>query len=162
MADPNLTIARVREILDYNPDTGVFTYLKANGRKKAGDTGTLLPIGYVQVTLDGVKMHGHRLAFFYMNGEWPARNVDHINGVRSDNRRSNLRDVSQAANTENQRKARVDNKSGFLDVCPNGKRWMALIRIKGKQTYLGTFDTPEEAHSAYVAGKRKLHGGCTI
>ncbi len=83
-------------------------------------------------------------------------------GNRSNNRLSNLRDVSQAMNIQNERKPRSNNKSGFLGVKANRGLWKAEISIDGKTKFLGRFKTPEEAHQVYVEAKRKLHPGCTL
>ena len=99
-----------------------------------------------------------------MYGTWPENQIDHINGVRHDNRIDNLRDVLQSTNAQNQRKPSATNKCGFLGVnfhkCSN--RWIAQIHVQGKKKHLGLFDTPKEAHEAYVTAKRELHEGCTI
>lgn len=112
---------------------------------------------------NGVPKLAHRLAWLYVYGEWPQHGLDHINGVRLDNRISNLRDVPQTINLENQRKAKGLTKSGFLGVeRTRGGKWAARIVANGKRYGLGVFATPEAAHSAYVTAKRKLHEGCTI
>jgi len=95
-------------------------------------------------------------------GELPPKYIDHINGVRDDNRITNLRAVTAAGNAENRRRAQKNTASGFLGVARNGNNWQAYIRVNKKPTYLGTFKTPEEAHQAYLAAKRKLHATCTL
>lgn len=107
----------------------------------------------------------HRLVWLHLYGEWPEHGIDHINGRRSDNTAANLRSVPQSENVQNQRKARRDNKStGLLGVSrPSGRsKYRAQIMAQGRNRYLGYFDTPEEAHAAYLAAKRQLHPGCTI
>jgi hypothetical protein len=92
-----------------------------------------------------------------MTGEWPTHQVDHKNSVRNDNRWENLRLATNAQNQQNLRKARADNSSGFLGVFPNKNRWSAQIAINGKSKCLGTFDTPELAHAAYLKAKASIH-----
>jgi len=98
----------------------------------------------------------------YVNGVWPNNVVDHKNGDRSDNRWCNLRDCTQSVNIQNLKGPRRDNRSGYLGVSPNGKRWNAMIRVNKKRHYLGTFDTPSEAYEAYITAKRRMHEGCLI
>lgn len=106
----------------------------------------------------------HRLAWFYVHGEWPKGHVDHINGNRDDNSAGNLRDVSPTVNAQNLRKARSDNKSGLLGVCwvERVKRWKAQINVHGAHLTIGFYESKEEAHQAYVQAKRQHHAGCTI
>jgi hypothetical protein len=92
----------------------------------------------------------------------PPRPIDHINGDPSDNRISNLRDVSRTENQENQRRAQRHNKVGLLGVSPNGKGFISRIKVAGRKVNLGTFPTPEIAHAVYVKAKRYLHAGCTL
>ena len=159
-----LTADRLREVLHYAPDTGVFTWLvKTSTRIKVGDVaGSASARGYVWVRVDGVLLLAHRLAFLWMTGEWPPQFVDHINGVRDDNRWSNLRPATRAENNQNQRRARSDNKLGLLGVCRYRNRFRATIAVDGQRIHIGTFDAPEQAHAAYLKTKRELHGGCTI
>jgi len=169
MAKADLTVARLRELVSYDARTGHLTALAdsicGKGRiiRAAGETlGRLNGDGYSLVTILGHEYRAHRIVWLYVNGSWPDGQIDHINGIRVDNRIANLRLADQTLNSENLRLARSDNRSGFLGVFPNKKRWSAQIGVDGKQIHLGTFDTPELAHQAYVAAKRKLHVGCTI
>ncbi len=159
----NLSAEFVRASLHYDPETGVFTRRLAAGNKPAGSvSGTRLTRGYLGLGIGGFKVNAHRLAFLYMTGEWPKGVVDHINGITSDNRWCNLRDVSLSQNSENQRRAKARSASGYLGVSLLKGRPRAAIRVNKKLIHLGTFDTPEAAHQAYVEAKRKLHAGCTI
>lgn len=161
------TIERVREVFAYDAETGLFTRKVATSRStKVGEcAGTIALHGYVQIRIDGHLDLAHRLAWFYVHGEWPKGQIDHINGVRNDNRIANLRDVSRSMNLQNQRKATATNKTtGMLGAHlhkPSGL-FVASIRAEGQHKHLGYFKTPEAAHIAYVAAKRELHEGCTI
>lgn len=100
----------------------------------------------------------HRLAWLYVHGRWPDGLIDHKNGDRADNRFDNLRDVAHRVNMQNLRKAFVSSKTGLLGASPlKDGRFGAFIKRDGKSKNLGTFDTPELAHAAYVAAKRVIH-----
>jgi len=160
-----ITSARLRELLSYNPQTGVFTWrVNRGGTAMAGAMAGnhMVGDGRLQIYVDGKNYTGARLAWFYAHDQWPTGDVDHINGDPSDDRLANLRDVPRRVNQENRRRARSDSYIGLLGVSPNRNRWRATIRSKGQWTHLGTFDTPAEAHAAYVAAKRVIHEGCTI
>jgi hypothetical protein len=165
MSAPRTTHAEIRAALDYNPLTGIFSW-KARPRIKAGKiAGNVSSCGYLRIGIGGRPsciVQAHRLAWFWMTGEWPRGDIDHINGVRTDNRWANLRDVPRHINLQNQRRARCNSKAGLLGVAMCRDRFQAKIQIDGKRTYLGTFNTAIEAHQAYVAVKRRLHSGCTI
>jgi hypothetical protein len=159
-----LTAERLREALTYDSVTGVFTWIKPpSWRVKIGDVaGSLASIGYVYIKLDNYKYLAHRLAWFYVHGIWPVDQIDHINGDRANNKIINLRSVSRSVNLQNQRQARSHNSTGFLGVSPHRKKFAARIGVDGKYTYLGSFNTPELAHAAYVDAKRALHPGNTL
>jgi hypothetical protein len=159
-----LEAARLREVIDYEPETGVLRWRvdRAN-RVRAGDlAGSAHVRGYWRIGIDGRDYLAHRLAWFHFHGTWPADRIDHVNGDRADNRIANLRSVSNSINQQNQRAARANNSVGLLGVSPNGKKWSAEIKLNGRRTCLGTFPTPELAHAAYVSAKRAMHLGCTI
>ena len=169
MADEILA-ARVRELFHYDPATGVFTRkVRLAQRHQAGDRGDFLVtggglIGYRRVSFDSNRYLAHRVAWLYVNGCWPSKDIDHINGDRGDNRIANLRDVPNSTNRENMRAPRSDNASGYLGVHfhKQAKKWRARIQVKSRGINLGLFDTPEQAHEAYLQAKRKLHSGCTL
>ena len=159
MAANNLTAERLRAVLDYDRDSGVFTWrLRISRKIRVGSiAGNIMRNGYVQLMIDGRNYMAHRLAWLYVYGCWPQKVIDHIDGNPTNNRISNLRDVTQRENTENQRHPRSNNAVGLLGVCRNKHRWRATIQSCGRWRHLGTFDTPEEAHSAYLAAKAVLH-----
>lgn len=167
MRAPELTLERVREVVHYNPDTGIFYWKQStSNRKKVGDIAGCVCRGRVTVCIDYKQLIAARLAWFYVHGVWPTNNIDHINGNPSDNRIANLRDVPQSVNLENQRRPRSNNQSGYLGVKPytRGKKkpWQAAIVVRGKQRSLGYFETAQLAHEAYLSAKRKFHIGNTI
>src|SRR3990167_3456923 len=156
-----LTTERLREVLHYDPETGECTWLSSpKNRARAGRVaGSIMKIGYREISIDGRHYLAHRLVFFYMTGKWPADQVDHKNGDPLDNRWRNLRNASCAQNQHNQRRHRT-NTSGFKGVGfdKNSNRWRARIRANGKRYWLGVFDTAEAAHAAYSAKSNELHG----
>lgn len=159
------TLDELKSVVRYEPETGEIVYLKKTAnRTKAGDRAGWVnrTSGYRQISVFCRAFQEHRLVWFYMTGEWPAF-IDHIDGERANNRWSNLRSVSKSVNAENQHKAKANNKTGFLGVHRQSSgRFNARIDVRGKPFHLGTFDSPEEAHSAYLTAKRQLHAGCTI
>lgn len=160
-----LTQERLKEVLDYDPGTGLFRWRSYRcGRALAGAVcGTDNGKGYLTIHIDLVHYKAHRLAWLYVHGVWPEDRIDHINGIKGDNRLANLREANKFTNSQNQRRAQSHNKCGYLGVHQrdNG-RFRASIRVNSKLLSLGTFDTPEHAHKAYVEAKRRLHEGCTL
>lgn len=155
----------LRNILNYNPLTGVFTWSirRKGGRGIGKEAGARMSHGYRSIGIDGRDYTAHRLAWLYVHGEWPAAYIDHINGDRADNRISNLRDVSQSVNMQNVYAPKSNNKSGFRGVSWHKQRskFAARIKVDGKYRSLGLFESPEKAAAAYIAAKRELHEGCT-
>lgn len=153
-----LDFTRLREALAYNPDTGVFTWkIRAASNTHIGDVaGCPRPnSGYIRISLDGGMYYAHRLAWGYMYGVWPTGQIDHINGVRTDNSLRNLRDVSATANNHNLHK-KPRNRTGFAGVgTTRGGRYVASIKSGGEYRHLGVFDTPSQAHTAYIHAKQK-------
>lgn len=166
MAEPILTAARLRELLHYDPDTGVFTWRFTRRNAKAGTTaGSMFSCGLrMRIQVDGRGYHYGRVVWLYMTGEWPKQVIDHIDGDPKNNRFANLRDVSNTHNIQNQRRPHADNGgTGVLGTCisPHGG-YEARISYKGKNKYLGHFKTVEAAHQRYLEAKRELHPGCTL
>ena len=169
MANANLTAQRLRELLSYNPTTGLFTRLTTSGRGPRCRAFAVLGdrancgAGYCQIMIDGKQHYAHRLAWLHIHGEWPSHHIDHIDGNQMNNRISNLRDAPRAINAQNQKTAQRSNRSGFLGVSKHKcGRFVAGVWVGGKSKYLGIFDTPEEAHEAYLEAKRAIHPGCVI
>lgn len=164
MAAADLTAEHLREILEYNPETGIFTWrVRAAYCIKVGDVcGSKNSNGYLFAQIKKTSYSMHRLAWLYVTGTWPVNHIDHINGIRDDNRFSNLRDISVNENMQNRRRESVSSTSGFLGVTKANGKYQAQISVNGIGKYLGVFKTPELAFSAYVSAKRLLHSSCTI
>lgn len=153
---------RLKELLVYEPDTGLFRWLPRPRIRAGKVAGNVSERGYIRVFVDGRSYQANVLAWFYTKGEWPVGDVDHEDGVRGNNRWKNLRDVSRSVNLENMRTAKRNNLTGLLGVKVMKGKFQAGITVRGTRLHLGTFDTPAEAHGVYLAAKRELHEGCTI
>lgn len=163
MAKAIISAARLRELLDYDPETGIFRWRVDRGSVRAGKiAGTPNGRGYLLIRVDGRLRRANRLAWLYVTGEHPSGEVDHENGVKHDNWFGNLRDVPLKVNRQNIRKAHITNASGVLGVSELRGRHKAQLWVDGVNLHLGFFDTEAEAHSAYLEAKRRLHEGCTI
>lgn len=161
-----LTQARLKEVLHYEKTTGIFTYIVSRKTTIIGTVAGSIWDGYRRIYVEGKPFSAHRLAWLYVYGEWPKYEIDHINGIRDDNRIENLRDVSTSVNQQNVRYGKSDNVSGYLGVSRyknlKAKPWRAQILVSGKMIHLGYFETAEDAGVAYVKAKRIHHIGCTI
>lgn len=155
------------ETLDYNPETGEFTWKNPSSyQMHPGDkAGTLNASGYILICINGIRYKAHRLAWFYHYGEWPsdeAPQIDHINGNKADNRISNLRCATRVKNSRNH-KGRSTNTSGCTGVSfkkSNGK-WQAVIGDgHGKYKLLGYFLNYEDAVNARKQAEKEY--GYTI
>ena len=153
-----LTAARLRELLNYDPETGIFYWReKRRPRIKAGDrAGTFGVIGYRQIIIEGGHYTEHRLAWLYVHGEWPSE-IDHKNGVRDDNRIANLRIATRSQNVQNIAGFST-NRSGFKGVGRHNGRWRARIAVGCRSIWLGHFKTAEDAYAAYCEAAHKYHG----
>jgi hypothetical protein len=165
-----LTLEMLQEILDYDPVSGIFIRKRNTPRWLSGQqAGSVSKIhGYRIIGINGKYYRACRLAWFYMTGEWPEKEIDHINAERADDRFVNLRGADRSMNAENLRHPHKDNSHGLIGVMHFKKnwtkkvKWTAQIMAKGTRHHLGVFDSPEAAHEAYLEAKHKFHKGCTI
>lgn len=150
-----ITQTEIKNILRYNELTGEFSWL--DGANKSCPVGNFSN-GYIVITLNCIGYRAHRLAWLYVNGSFPNNQIDHINGIRDDNRIINLRDVTQAVNAKNSKIA-SNNTSGFKGVewIPNRNKWRALISSKGKKINLGSHLCKIDAVAAVIKARRE-HG----
>lgn len=170
MASDILTQQRLQELLNYDADTGVFTWRVSRqgpGAKPGKPAGTVGKNGYVYIGVDRRRRLAHRLAALYMDGSFPPNLVDHIDGVKTNNRWSNLRKADKSINAQNMRRPHARNSSGLLGVSRTSVNktnpWVAQIKPAGGDTInLGYFKTPEDAHAAYLQAKREMHRGGTL
>lgn len=160
--EKKLTHERLCSVLSYNAKTGLFTWKEVtSNRVKVGDVaGQIDPHGHRIISVCGIRYSAHRLAWFYVHGEWPKDEIDHINLIKDDNRIANLREATHSENVRNV-KMRRRNKTGFKGVIrhhqsPN--KFVAQITVDRKVMYLGIFDDPKTAYAAYVEASLKHHG----
>jgi hypothetical protein len=159
-----LTKELLKEHIDYNPNTGVFTWIKKTNKKSrvniGSEAGTITVHGYLSIYI-GHHYRANRLAWFYVYGLWPSKGmvIDHINGIKTDNRICNLREATPQQNTFNQVK-HSNNTSGYKGVYWSNvnKKWYAQGRINGKNKFLGNFINPKHASLAYENFCSKIHG----
>lgn len=159
-----VTQEKLKELLHYDPDTGWFTWrvevqCYGGGRKPGDRAGSQNAAGYRHIGLKGKPPYKeHRLAWLYAYGVWPPTEIDHANRDPSDNRLTNLRLASRSQNSANM--VKPVGASGHKGVYKNKgtQRWFAQISVDCKSKYLGSFDSPEEAYTAYVAAAREHYG----
>lgn len=156
-----LTVDRLKQVLNYDPETGVFTWLRAAGKRRDrdGQVAGFDSNGYVYICVDYRKYPAQRLAWLYMTGEWPSAEVDHKNRKRDDNRWQNLREATHFQNMGNQ-SLRATNRSGVIGVSFDAQtqRWRAHISIGGKMRHLGRFDQLSEAVAVRNAAAQEAFG----
>lgn len=160
MPKHTMTAEEARQLFSYNPETGDLAWRINRGRIRAG---TLIRApsvqGYYQVMYRNRNYRAHRVAWLIYYGEWPLLELDHINGIRNDNRIANLREAYHSENCRNGR-LRSTNSSGFKGVSwhkASGK-WHAQITVDGTTRHLGLHKTAEEAHAAYRKAAAEHHG----
>lgn len=156
-----LTADELKEVLSYDPDTGVFCnrVRRSTNAAPGSIAGGMRVGGYERISIQGRRYYSHRLAWLYVYGRWPDGEIDHANGIRNDNRICNLRVASRSQNLQNQR-IRDANTSGYkgVSLCKIKSKWKSQIGINGKMVWLGWFETAEAAHAAYVKAAHRLHG----
>lgn len=152
-----LTHEYVREHLDYDPISGVFTWKSVRpGRRQGAVAGCVQFGGYWSIKLDDRLYKAHRLAWFYVHGEWPDGHIDHIDSNRLNNAISNLRVATAAQNAA--RRPTTRSIAPSRGVFPHGPGFVARIHHAGKRHYLGYFPTELAARTAYEAKAKEIHG----
>ena len=156
-----LTAERLRDLIHYDPKSGIMTRRTGRPGVRAGSTaGSRSRSGYVCVSIDGRSYRRSRLAWLYMTGSWPTHEMDHRNGDKEDDRFSNLR---EATRVENCRNTRPWSRHGVKGVCYHARRrernWEASVWADSRRKSLGYFGTKAEAAAAAEAANEKLHQG---
>jgi hypothetical protein len=154
-ARADLTVECVKELLDYNPLTGIFKWkISLSNRVAVGsEAGTVNNDGYVSISIRGMRYYAHRLAWLYMTGQWPEYEIDHEDTNKANNIWKNLRPATPPQNSYN-RPLQSNNTSGYKGVCRWKDKWVAYI----KGEHIGVFDTPEEGAQAYNKAADRLAG----
>lgn len=154
-----LTQKRLKEVLSYNEETGVFIWKidrQGTGCRKGKKANAIETVGYSVICIDKQKYKAHRLVFLYVYGNMPEHQVDYINHIKTDNRFCNLR---LATISENQRNRRINknNTSGFYGVnwCKQTKSWRVRITVNSKEIHLGRFKQKEYAIKARQEAEKK-------
>lgn len=147
-----LTAEDLRRVLNYDPQTGAFVWAVAPNRRirPGSSAGTPHSRGYVAIKVLGGLYLAHRLAWLHVHGEWPDQFIDHVNGVKNDNRIANLRLANCSQNAANSKRP-ANNTSGAKGVRwhVKDKKWHARIWVSGKQKHLGMFECLKDAAAAY-------------
>lgn len=153
----------IKEKLSYDPETGIFTWTaptKGN-RIQGNQAGSVTSQGYRSIEIDGNQIRSNRLAWWWITGHWPEKEIDHKNQNKLDDRFENLRDVSASVNCHNRKQYNQKEKSGqlpmgvYLRKGKLGDKYRAMIGVEGKLKHLGTFSTPEEAETVHLKEKVK-------
>lgn len=149
------TLEQLQTHLTYDPDTGQFTWNAGGRKRKRGSIAGYPSDGYIYLAIENKVYRAHRVAWLFVHGQWPTKEIDHINGNRADNRIANLRDVSHRENVQGARRLSPRNKTGYTGVSWNTAKqcFTATIMRDGKAKFLGCFDTAEEAADAYANHK---------
>lgn len=152
-----IDLDRLQEVLDYDPETGIFMWrVRIGGMCKFDRPAGVIRAGYRTIGIDGKVYHAHQLAWLYVYHEAPEGELDFINGDKTDIRISNLRPATRADNARNARSQ--PNKTGFRGVQKFRNCYRAYIRTGTKRLFLGTFATAEGAYEAYCAKAKEVHG----
>lgn len=163
----DLTADHVRQLLDYNPATGILVWRRREegtigaarfNAKYAGKTvGSVNHAGYIETSIYDKGYLVHRLIWLMVTGSWPHDEIDHINGDQADNRLDNLRAATRLQNATSRH--RTKNKTGFAGVLlTKWGTYKAGIVKSGQKIHLGSFATAEEAHAAYIAASQRTYG----
>lgn len=158
--DEMLTQEYLKSILDYNLDTGIFTWkVNKSQRTKAGDVAGWSYNGYRQIEINNKPYKAHRLAWLYVNGEMPKDLIDHIDNDRSNNKISNLREATYQTNSENYKTPKT-NKSGVKNVSwyKSLNKWVVSISTKKIKKTIGYFDDLEFAELVAIEARNKYRG----
>lgn len=161
MQKESITQAELKELLSYDPETGVFRWRCARGKAKKGAIAGRVEAknGYIQIGLFGYLYMAHRLAVLYMTGSYPKTQIDHKNGLVADNRWCNLRETERDCldNAQNMKLFRTST-TGYAGVCfvKSIAKFSSRICVEGRRLFLGYFDTPEEAYAARLKAQRNV------
>lgn len=153
-----LTLKRARELIDYNPRSGVMRWKQRGiGRRLDKPIGSVGPNDSRVVNIDGQRYYLHHIAWLLDKGKWPFYGVEHVNGVNSDNRIVNLRELRLSTPMPKKKRAAKHEIKRLVGAswCADRGKWRSQIFDHGKNLYIGMFDTEREAHEAYNKAKNR-------
>jgi hypothetical protein len=153
--DALVTHERVLEALSYDPETGIFFWRERKAGRQRGPVGSVSNAGYLRIMIDGQSYLSHRLAWFYMTGEWPVEEVDHRDLNTLNNRWDNLREATRRDNIVNRA---IRKRALPRGVYAHGARFVAKLSHDRQRVHIGVFDTPEQASAAFLAEALRLRG----
>lgn len=155
-----ITYERVKELFDYHPDGYLVWKVNPRNSIKIGKmAGSKCKLGYISIMIDKKHCKAHRAIWLFHYGKFPENLIDHINGIKDDNRIENLREANFLQNSCNKSVGK-NNKLGFKGVCfdKHAGKYRSFITVNRVQRAIGTFESPEDAHRAYVAEAKKHYG----
>lgn len=158
-----MSVGDIRDLIDYNAETGVLTAkVNFSGRQAGSVIGSQTWQGYYAFSLFGKKCFAHRLAWLLHYGEWPSQPIDHINGIKTDNSIRNLRLCSLSQNQFN-KPTQKNNTTGVKGVYWNkrDKRYVASVQFNGKKYSAGHHKDIESAKEEVMKLREKLAGEFT-
>lgn len=157
----NITQEKLKDIFHYSPETGLFTRLVATSPNvKVGQVSKRNTTkGYIQIRINTTQYKAHRLAYLYMTGKFNDDEIDHVNGIRDDNRWCNLRNASRSENMQN-KKVHSNNAAGITGVSWNkmAGKWLAYINKDKSRTIIGYYDTIFDAACARISMQENMFG----
>ena len=155
-----LTYEKAHELFEIRDDGELIRKVSTSNNIKKGNIAGWIDKDCRKIKINGKEYKAHRIIWLMVHGKFPIHCITHINENKLDNRISNLSEGTNRSQT----KPSVNNKSGFLGVSwdKEKQKFRSQIFINKKIKYLGLFDTPEQAHDAYLKAKRKIHEFCTI
>lgn len=164
--DPAITHAELRSLLDYDQHTGELRWRVRRGGTRPGMVaGWRQSKGYIGISLNSHKTYAHRVAWFWMTGQWPRDQIDHADGNKANNAWANLREATNRQNQQNQPVSRASStglkgayRVSASAVAKGFKPFIAQITVNGRRVHLGHFDTPEQANAAYRRAADQYHG----
>ncbi len=153
-----LTLEWAEEVFSYDPASGALLWKQRGSRRTVGKpAGHRCLAGYIKIGIGGKLYSAHRIVWLLHTGDWPPDEIDHINCAKADNRITNLRLATRGENTRNAPK-RPDSSWALKGIHRCGPNWQARISVNRRRIHLGTFDTPQEAHAAYMKAAREWFG----
>ena len=165
IARPLPPLEELKEFLDYNPDTGIFTWIKIpnNNRVKVGQVAGVMNSWtcYIQIRFKGIGYKAHRLAYYMYHGVDPlGKCIDHIDGDKANNKIDNLRLATNSQNAMNRHNVPSNNTSGIsgVDWHKSVKKWHSRIMVDGVRKSLGFFINIEDARKARKEAEIKYFG----